>query len=73
MEKDLENCPADFRPEAEKIVKRVRELYEARFSPVDLTMFVVCDEDIPIHIKRAGVRLSRRWRKIMASYWQPVM
>jgi hypothetical protein len=53
MENNLQKCPADFRPEAEKLVAWVRELYDARFSPVDLTMYVVCDDDIPIHIRRA--------------------
>jgi len=53
MERDLDRMPADLRPEGKKIVSRMRELYEARFSPVDMTMFVVCDEDIPIHIRRA--------------------
>jgi len=53
MEKDLAVCPPDLLPEARKIIDRMREIYDARFAPVDLTMFVVCDEDTPIHIRRA--------------------
>jgi len=53
LEKDLELCPPEARPEAERVIKKMREHYQARFSPMDMTMFVVCDADIPIHIKRA--------------------
>jgi hypothetical protein len=53
MEVDLALCPPDLRSKAEKVIKNIRELIEARFGPIDATLFVVCDADIPIHIKRA--------------------
>lgn len=53
MEKDLELCPLKLRPEAQRIVKEMREMYDACFAPADVTMFVTCDAEIPIHIQRA--------------------
>lgn len=58
MEKNIDLCPPDTRPEVEGMIKELREVYEARFGPMDMTMFVVCDADIPIHIKRAEAILK---------------
>jgi hypothetical protein len=58
IEKSARLCPDDARQEAEKIVHDLRELYTARFAPVDPTMIVVCDADLPIHIQRAEAIIS---------------
>jgi hypothetical protein len=53
MEKSLELCPPDLLPEAQAAMKELWHLHKARFEPIDQTMFVICDADIPIYIKRA--------------------
>jgi hypothetical protein len=53
LEKNLEHCPPSLRPKMDKIMQNIRETYDACFADVDLAMFVSCDEEVPIHIKRA--------------------
>ena len=54
LEEGLHLCEAELRPEAEKLVKNLREIYEARFAPMDMTTIEVpADMEIPVHIKRA--------------------
>lgn len=53
VEKNLSKCPADKQPDVQKILHEMREIYNARFEePVGKIMYVTCDADEPIHIKR---------------------
>ncbi len=52
LERNLHLCPIDLQPAAIKMIGEMRQLYQARFEPAEMTMYVNCDADIPIHIKR---------------------
>jgi thiamine pyrophosphate-dependent acetolactate synthase large subunit-like protein len=58
MEKSIEHCPLEMLNEAKAAMKDLWEMHNAYFQPIDHTMFVVCDDDIPIHIKRAETIIS---------------
>lgn len=52
LENNLHLCPDDLLPSAKKMIHDMRELYQARFESVESTMYVRCDAEVPIYIKR---------------------
>lgn len=52
LENNLSLCPSNLRADAEKMIRDMRDLYQARFEPIESTLFVRCDAEVPIHIKR---------------------
>ncbi len=53
LEKALPLCPADLRPEMDRMMEEVWEIYEAQFSRIDESSITVSPEKMPAYIKRA--------------------
>jgi thioesterase domain-containing protein len=54
MEKHLPKCSVEIQTKAAPILKRLREIYDAYFSPLDTAVMApIRDEEIPDYIKRA--------------------
>jgi len=53
LEKALPLCPVDVRPQMNKMMEELWELYEAQFSRVDESSITVSEGEMPVYIKRA--------------------
>ncbi len=53
LEKSVKECPAEIKPEMDKMMQELSDLYDAEFTPTDESKIIASADEMPLHIKRA--------------------
>jgi predicted exporter len=53
MESRVKECPVEIRAQQMRLLREMREVYEAYFASIDEDQIVVMEDDVPDYIKQA--------------------